>query len=421
MGYSYSYNPVTVDNDYDSLSYAFDYPFASNGSGTPYGPMQFVSPYSVNNPLPGNPTINSITGEMTVFPIGALQGNYATCIRVDSYRCGVKIASVFREIQVVLTNQCSGGCDGTGNNQNDPPVISPAPFQNSVTGLYTDYTDTVLVGDTVSFTLNVLEMETLVSDCITPQHFFINLNGSQVDSVFGSPYTQCDIPPCAHLDIITPAGPFTYNKTVHFNWAIDCAHATNECSEYTSYFFAINANDDACPTPALNTKTIEVVVRGLHIVSNGDTLSVNTPYTNIQWYLNGVLIPGATDDTLITTNSGGIYTVQTLSPSGCSLISNEINIVHVGISDNVSSINNLTLYPNPVSSLLHVELKSKVVESAQLKIMDGLGRELKQELIQLSNRNNSFDISTNDLQNGIYYLSIKGKENICSKRIIVMH
>jgi len=223
------------------------------------------------------------------------------------------------------------------------------------------------------------------------------------------------------LDIMTPAGPFTYFKPVQFNWAIDCAHATNECSEYNSYFFAINANDDACPAPALNTKTIEVVVRGLHIVSNGDTLSVNTPYTNLQWYLNGTLIPGATDDTLIASSSGGFYTVQALTPIGCSIESNRIGIVHVGSDQISSSPNNLTLYPNPTSGVLHIEIKSQIAETGQLKITDGVGRELKQELIKINAGNNSFDVETNVLQNGIYFLSIKGKENNFSKRIVVMH
>ncbi len=263
-GYPFRYNSLGLDQDFDSLSYGFDYPLGSNGSGLPFGPLTFAPPYSVTSPMPGNPTINTSTGEFNVFPPpGTPQGNFALVSRVDSYRCGIKIASVFREMQIALTGTgCSGACNATGSTQNNPPAISPAPFIDPNTGLYTSFADTVDAGDTVQFILSVSDFEFHLPTCTTPQNFWIDVKGAAFDSGSVAPFINCMRPPCAQLNFNTPSGPYQLGHQLNFTWITNCIHAVNSCNnQFTNYPFVIKAWDDACPAPGINYMTFTVSIR----------------------------------------------------------------------------------------------------------------------------------------------------------------
>ena len=75
----------------------------------PFGPSQEVSaetaltfsaPYSVNSPIPGNPTLDNETGEITYNSNTA--GVFVTCVKVEARKCGQLVGEIYREVQVVL-------------------------------------------------------------------------------------------------------------------------------------------------------------------------------------------------------------------------------------------------------------------------------------------------------------------------------
>jgi hypothetical protein len=119
-GTPYTYNPNAYDPDLDSISYEFDRPldYLSTGSAfTTNNPpaIPYEIGYSLSNPFPGSAqninnvpvTLNSQTGEMsfTVFNIG----NFVQVIKATSYKCGQKVAEIYREIQ--LANKTILGLD----------------------------------------------------------------------------------------------------------------------------------------------------------------------------------------------------------------------------------------------------------------------------------------------------------------------
>ena len=94
VGYSFNQNAMGTDKDNDSLSYSFAYAQDDNagvGINDPY-----INGFSIDSIMPGNPTIDSITGELHIFPTGSVSGNYTLATEVASYRCGQLIATVFR-------------------------------------------------------------------------------------------------------------------------------------------------------------------------------------------------------------------------------------------------------------------------------------------------------------------------------------
>jgi gliding motility-associated-like protein len=258
-GYPFTYNHNAFDKELDSLTFEWGQPLLSTGS--PLSP--YTSGYSYLSPLPGtaqNPnnvpaTVNPTTG--TISFTSYTTGAYVTSTKVTAYKCGVKVAEIWRDMQVVLLS-----C-GT----NAPPNVTP-PFNNG-----TSFVDTVFAGDNVCFNMSATDFQFLPNG--SPQTMSIEASGPQL-GVFVppsggsqptlSPTTGCLNPPCATL---TPAPGPNYPLTgvfgvqTQFCWQTDCGHlATNVGCGNTSnvYNFVLKVKDDFCPAPAINISTITIVV-----------------------------------------------------------------------------------------------------------------------------------------------------------------
>ncbi len=112
-------NPLIYDNsakddDGDSLSYEFDTAYQGGSANvakpvplsTQFLPVTYVYPYTAKMPMSGNPPlqIDARTGIITGTP--NLTGPYVVTVSCHEWRNGVKINTVTREFQFVVTN-CS--------------------------------------------------------------------------------------------------------------------------------------------------------------------------------------------------------------------------------------------------------------------------------------------------------------------------
>jgi gliding motility-associated-like protein len=259
-GNPFVYNHNAYDNDLDSLAYSwaeplndFVGPFVAN---TNPAPIPFASGYSVNVPLPGtiqNPnnipaTINPYTGEIAFTSFTA--GNFVSTVKVEAWKCGQKVAEIFREIQIVLI-PCG---------QNTPPDVTP-PFQDPNTNLFTLFADTVDAGDTVTFTFNATDVELLPTG--GTQSVMLYASGSQFGANFTSTTAGCLNQPCATL---TPPPMLTGVGGVNtvFNWVTSCNHFSydNPCfADVNTYTFVFRVQDDFCPVPSYSLATVSITIR----------------------------------------------------------------------------------------------------------------------------------------------------------------
>jgi gliding motility-associated-like protein len=263
-GYPFTYNHNATDAELDSLKYEWGIPLLSTGNPI----VAYAAGYAYNNPLPGptqNPNnvaaaINQFTGEISF--TSYTNGAFVTSTKVTAYKCGTKVAEIWRDMQIVLL-QC-----GT----NSPPNVTP-PFQNA-TGQYTLFTDTVYAGEQVCFNISGTDFQFLPNG--SPQTMELQATGAQFGNVIpgagSNPATMsttagCLNPPCASL---TPA-PNPPNQPLQaqfglqtqFCWQTTCDHlATNIGCGSTSnvYNFVFKVFDDYCPAPAINIATITIVV-----------------------------------------------------------------------------------------------------------------------------------------------------------------
>ncbi len=250
-GYPFQYNHVAYDNEKDSLSYEWGQPMTSATAPI----TTYAAGYSFNTPLPGvmhNPnnvtgTVNAMTGviNFTSFTNGA----FVTSVKVTAWKCGIRVAEIWRDIQIVLL-----AC-----NTNNPPNV-PAPFINPNTGLYSLYSDTVYAGDFVSFPISGTDFEFLPN--MSPQTVKFTATSPQFGTNYTSSTTGCLAPPCATLNPPPPlSASFAVQST--FNWQTECSHlaANLGCGVTTNVFtFLIKVSDDFCPAPAIKFSNVTIYV-----------------------------------------------------------------------------------------------------------------------------------------------------------------
>lgn len=250
-GYPFTYNQNAVDPELDSLSYAWAEPLGDTVSGSPawnppFSPqyLAWAPTFSANSPLPG-PTLNAGNVPATIDPITGeisftsfTSGNYVTCIKVQAWKCGQLVAEIYREMQVVML--------ACGNN--NPPVITP-PLNSNTT-----YSDTVYAGQLVNFVLSATDPDL--------NNLTLTATGNQFGTGYVNAAAGCLNPPCATLNPPPPvSGPSAAQTT--FNWQTSCNHVNWNNSCYVgsnTYNFVFKAQDDFCPAPAANIKTISITV-----------------------------------------------------------------------------------------------------------------------------------------------------------------
>lgn len=257
-GDPYAYNMNAVDPDLDSLHISFSSPldhFPSQTYNPPSSPvaLQFEAGYSVTSPTPGTSMnaanipaqINPGSGELTFLSMNI--GSYVVKITAKSYRNGILIAEVDREMQLFVK-----ACAGT----NTPPDIV-GPFG----GLFET---TVNAGTLVNFNLNATDVEVLQDG--SPQNNLLSASGLMFGTGFTST-TGCAIAPCATLNA-TPLITMPQGVTTNFNWQTDCDHLVTPfgtTEDVIPYHFVFKVQDDYCPTPKVSyvTVTINIVNPGI--------------------------------------------------------------------------------------------------------------------------------------------------------------
>lgn len=326
IGNPFTYNHNAYDPDLDSLSYSWAEPLDDfSGTFNPPvnpAPVPFAPGYSFSSPLPGTlqnaanvpATINSHTGEISF--TSYTQGNFVTVVKVESWKCGQKVAEIYREMQIVLLPCAS----------NPPPAVT-----------FSSFADTVYAGMPVDFTIIGADAGFL-SDGVTPQSLTLTASGSQFGAGFTSTTTGCFNPPCATLTAAPPITSVT-NVSSQFHWQTDCNHlSTNSsCNTHSNtYTFVFKTKDDFCPAPAENISTVSITVlppvvlspqpRCISVLPNGDVVLNWTPSVDSTGAFNCYLI--------YSSNSpGGPYTlVDSIFSLGTS------TYTHVGANANAGSV-----------------------------------------------------------------------------------
>jgi hypothetical protein len=203
-GYTFTYNHTAIDQDLDSIVYAWDRTYNTY----PNQPATYRTPqYNYNNPTPG-PAANANNIAATLDPItgvirlavysGIGAQSYLTVVRADAFRDGVRIASVFREIPFIFFDcpPLPTGPGGLGGTPNNPPdiFIDGTPAQDTVAN--------IVAGQTVRIPFQAtdydyagqngtgLQTVTVVPDGFMFSTDLLNENNCQIQGVAPCAYLQ---------------------------------------------------------------------------------------------------------------------------------------------------------------------------------------------------------------------------------------
>lgn len=363
-GDPYEYNMNAIDPDLDSLHIEFGIPY-DHFPGETYvegvipAPLIFEAGFSFNSPTPDNSfdpgnssaLIDPSSGNLTLLSNNI--GNYNIKIVAQSFRNGILIAEVSREIHIVISN-CTGN--------NNAPVIA-GPFG----GLFET---TVVAGDLVNFNLSSTDVELLQDG--SPQNNILLATGPMFGTSFTS-NTGCAIAPCATLDA-TPLITMSQGVITTFNWQTDCDHLTNPygyVAESVPYHFVFKIQDDYCPVPKVSYATITINVTNPGIV---DAPTVDCIQTNAA---GDVTINWSTViDPLGTFNS---YEVHSLQDGLIATIPNINTTTYTDLAvgakkdyyiASASACNGSTLRNSDTISNIHLDLNNPGNGTAQLQWND---------------------------------------------------
>lgn len=399
-GLPVTYQHIAGDTELDSLSYEFTDPLSDNGNAIAFAPG-----YSVNNPLPGTNSLDPFTGEF--FSNTNQGGYYAAAIKVKSYKCGVLVAENVREVHLIVINNCPAVSGGA---QNQPPVMYP-PFADSA-GFYTLYADTVFAGDTVNFSINVLDVNLFVNG--TGQMVTYNAYGSQYGDSYSDPSAGCLIPPCATLSPPTQPLVAPIAVVTNFNWITAPQHLgySFSCVQFANtYYFLNKTADNYCPANATASRVFSITVLPTipqpPVSNNLGVLECPWgPNYIYQWFFERNAIPGATSSSY-TPVQPGAYRVLAVAPDGNGNYSEPYIYNPVGIYEN-SLMLSATVMPNPSSGgVFSIRFPGEAPAKLTATVTDISGRVVQSEKYHLSGTGASVNLDLGVAGKGVYLLQLE--------------
>lgn len=161
----------------------------------------------------------------------------------------------------------------------------------------------------------------------------------------------------------------------------------NGCSASTTYPVTVN------PLPAMPA-----------IIVNGAMLSSSVSGASYQWFLNGVPISGATNQSYTVTQPGS-YTVEVYDAAGCGSGESAAVTDPLGIS-NLTDVNFISVLPNPNDGHFILSFNVSKTDNYVLEIHDVLGQLIYTETFPDLNGKLSKEIDLSAYGKGMYSISI---------------
>ena len=203
VGKLYLHNPSAYDPDGDSLSYRLVHCKGTDGMEIP-GYTYPQASHSFD--------IDPVTGDLR-WDAPVVQGEYNVAFMVEEWRHGVKIGSVVRDMQILISH-----CD------------------NELPEILCDEQYCLVAGEQLDFLISASD----------PDGDNVTLTAS------GAPFEVAVSPA-----ILNPESAFGLQPQMEFLWNTQYAHIRN-----TPYQVVIHAKDDASPVSLTNLKTVTINVMG---------------------------------------------------------------------------------------------------------------------------------------------------------------
>lgn len=193
----------------------------------------------------------------------------------------------------------------------------------------------------------------------------------------------------------------TTSGDISYQWSNGQEGNSVDNLEAGNYNVTVVNNDNFCGS-IFSFKLNSLPIPDLKLTWKDSILSLNESvvYDSIQWYKNGVAIPGANNTNYMPAKSGAYYAVFMVKESSCVYVSETSNIITTSL-DSKQYSDKISLWPNPVKDQLYIYDESNM-KNQSYRIMDISGRILKKGSLGLQEI-----ISVAELHSGFYFIEIK--------------
>jgi hypothetical protein len=154
------------------------------------------------------------------------------------------------------------------------------------------------------------------------------------------------------------------------------------------------------------------------IANMGDHLRTFTIGYAIQWYMNGIIIPGATYDTL-NFNQAGDYSLTLTNDFGCVTASNSIYVIPLNIESHDFIQNSVRLYPNPNDGVFILNLTVPERKDIVVTVTDIMGHIVYDTAMELMAGMHETVVDMDDPASGIYLLKMQIGDYEIFKKLII--
>jgi hypothetical protein len=201
------------------------------------------------------------------------------------------------------------------------------------------------------------------------------------------------------------ASATSYTWTVPTGWSITAGQGTTAIM-VTAGTTSENGNiavtaTNSCGTSVSSSLAVTVVtVQTPFISRNANNTLSSSAATGNQWYLNGILIAGATNQTYQPIQTGSYTVSNTLN--GCkSDFSAPYNFT-LNITLNLGNGQYINVYPNPVKNQLNLNWNIVGLPLLNIQVFDALGK----QMLLIENIYTGTAIEVSQLPQAIYFIKI---------------
>ncbi len=408
----------------------------TDGNGCTVRDSVTISTNSLPNVSAGVDQTMCQSDSVHIFATGALTYLWESSPTLSDLNSSNPWADPTTTTDYILTGTDINGCSNNDTvtvNVNMPPSVNAGPdsgiCQNGSMQLNATGAVSYIWNSTSSLTPSNVSNPT-----VTPtvgENYIVtgtDANGCQnSDTVFIDVY----LPPTVDAGIdaavcegdsieLAASGASTYSW--QFNTTLSQLIGSNVWATPTTQTTYMVTGTDANGCVGTDQVTISV-----NALPNSPTVTQDSIYlisdvdTGIQWYLDGNILTGETDDTLIyTAYDNGIYSIIYTDLNGCSSDTTgaasgtggggSIEIIDVSVNE-ITELN-VNIYPNPTVNVVTIELDHNINE---VFIYDFTGKLI---LNQGNIKQNKHEINLAFLPSGSYFMVINSDSGQVTKQII---
>ncbi len=132
-----------------------------------------------------------------------------------------------------------------------------------------------------------------------------------------------------------------------------------------------------------------------------------------QWFLNGLLLEGATGSTLEAIGSGTYTVVSTIN--GCASEVSEGFVLVITGAEEKSTSPNVQLFPNPVQQALYVLVEGVQTVPVRFEIIDCLGQVVR---AQVGETNRQEALAMHEASAGLYIIRIYTPHTVITRQVV---